>query len=204
LVKGFPVSSIEEGKEQLVIHGPGAAIRTEVVVVAAGARSSGVSSWLEDKVVPVREQALKTSPVSLSVPGVTRAGYGYTTLRQLSDGCLMVSGCRWATSHMELGEVDDSVVVDKIQRKLDETISRLYPDLSPPRVTDRWAWLYARTCDMLPIVGPVPGNPRVVMCTGFVGNPYGLAVGAARAVADGLLKEGPPELPGFMSAMRFV
>jgi sarcosine oxidase subunit beta len=205
LVLSHPVLGIEQTQDGLVVRGEDESLlKAEVVVMAAGARCQQVDSWFEDKIIPVREQALLTSPVSQLIPGANRAGYGYTHFRQVPDGGLLMGGCRWATPHMEYGETDDSVTVAKIQEKLEATVSRLFPGLSELRIRRRWAWLNARTCDMLPIVGPLPGNPRMVACTGFVGNPYGLAPGAARAVADGLMKKNSQDVPSFMSAQRFL
>ena len=105
---------------------------------------------------------------------------------------------------MEYGELDDRVLVDRIQEKLEATRDRLFPGLGDVHVRRRWAWLNARTCDMLPIIGPLPGNPRVIACAGFVGNPYGLAPQAAIAIAKGLMGEGRSDVPSFMSAQRFL
>lgn len=205
LIFSHPVRGIEQSLDGLDVRGQDETLlKTEVVIVAAGARSSQVDSWFEDKIVPVREQALLTHPVSQLIPGANRAGYGYTHFRQVRDGGLLIGGCRWATPHMEYGEVDDQVIVDRIQEKLQATVGRLFPEMGELQVRRRWAWLNARTCDMLPIIGPLPGNPRVIACTGFVGNPYGLAPQAASAVAQGLMGEGSPEVPSFMSAQRFL
>ena len=203
-VPGFAVEAIEEDEQGMrVCCADGRVVCAEVVVLAAGAWSGEVSPWLKDKVVPVREQALQTKPLPVSVKGPSRLGYGYTNLRQLSDGGLLISGCRWASSHMELGETDDGQLVSRIQDKLLASLHRFYPGCNL-EVVGRWAWLYARTCDLLPIVGPLPGQPRMIVCTGFVGNPYGLAPAAAEAVAEGLLREDAARVPDFISALRFV
>jgi len=199
------VLGIEQSVDRLLVRGDDESLlKAEVVVVAAGARSDQLESWFEDKIIPVREQALLTTPVSQLIPGTNRAGYGYTHFRQVADGGLLMGGCRWATPHMEYGETDDSVIVGRIQEKLEATVGRLFPELSGLHIRRRWAWLNARTCDMLPIIGPLPGNPRMIACTGFVGNPYGLAPRAARAVADGLMYEDSQDVPGFMNAQRFL
>ena len=60
------------------------------------------------------------------------------------------------------------------------------------------------TCDGLPLVGPIPGRSRVLSCTGFAGHQAAVGIGAARAVADGLLGESSIQVPELFSLSRFV
>src|SRR5690606_11735097 len=124
----------------------------EVVVVTTDAWSDTVDPWFEHKVMPVREQALVTAPTrSLPVPG-GRAGYGYTSWRQLDDGRVVGTGCRWATPHMEVGERDE-VVVNAIQERIRGFLQRHLGVQGD--VEARWSWVTGHSCDGLPIVGPL-------------------------------------------------
>lgn len=195
-----PVERIDFDDRGAVVRLAGRAIPSEVVVIASEARSDTVDPWFEHKVMPVREQALLTAPVrKLPHPG-GRAGYGYTSWRQLEDGRLVGAGCRWATPHMEVGERDEHVV-DAIQQRIAGFLERHLGAHAP--IEARWSWIEGHSCDGLPIIGPLPGNPRMVACVGFGANAAGLAVRAARGVADGLLGTGAP-LPSFLAASRFL
>lgn len=195
-----PVEGIRIDHRGAVVSVIGRELPCEVVVVAAGARSDTVDGWFEHKVTPVREQGLITAPAArLPVPG-GRAGYGYTAWRQLGDGRVVGAGCRWATPHLEVGEREEKVV-DVIQARIEAFLRRHLG--VEAAVEGRWSWIAGHGCDGLPIVGPLPGNPRVVACVGFGGNEAGLAVRAARGVVDGLLGAGPP-LPPFLAASRFL
>jgi glycine/D-amino acid oxidase-like deaminating enzyme len=52
---------------------------------------------------------------------------------------------------------------------------------------DAVARIVTHTCDGLPFVGPIPGDPRRVACTGMLGVGPALAVACADQVAEGLL-----------------
>lgn len=115
----------------------------------------------------------------------------------------MVSGARWATPHMEVGEHDPHAVEPRIQARLEDFLRSSLGVEAP--IVDRWAWLFTQSRDGLPILGPLPGQPRRVALTGFGANPASFAVGAARSVADGLLglDEGGA-LPWILSSRRLV
>lgn len=196
----------DRGSVRVTVEEGGATreLRAEVVVFAANAWSRSVDPWFADKITPVREQALATAPIDATLPSPAgRAGYGYTFWRQLPDRRLLVGGCRWATPHLEVGEQDDTVVVERVQARIEAFLQRHLPAAGAP-ITHRWSWIVGHACDGLPIVGPMPGAPRHVACAGFCGNEPGLAVAAARGVADGLLGLQPPEVPDFLAASRFV
>ena len=69
--------------------------------------------------------------------------------------------------------------------------------------TASWARIVAHTCDGLPIVGPMPGDPTRVACAGFQGWSPALAIAAAQGAVRGLL-DGASGLPSWLSPSRFV
>lgn len=198
---GRPVHRVVDTDAGISVLGPGFEVRTEIVVFANNARAPQVEPWFNGKIVPFREQAARFSAPSCDapLPIPVRAGFGWTTARREPEAWI-VHGCRWATQHLEVGESDDSVVRVAVHERIAAFAKRF---LGATDVTHRWSWISAGTCDGLPIIGPIPGQPRLVALSGFVGNPWGLCAGAARAVADGL-QHGSSELPRFLSSYRFV
>lgn len=183
VVERAPVGRIEESAAGLVIHAGERRVTSEIVVWAAGAGTRGLEPGLAEHLVPVREQALAVGGLPDAPPSGTRAGFGYTWLeRDGTEG--WVGGCRWATPHLEVGETEP-VVGPAVQGRLDGVVERL----GWTRPLRRWAWIEAHSRDGLPLVGPVPGSFRLVACTAFCGNDWGLAPGAAGLVAEGLLGE---------------
>lgn len=174
-------------------------LTTELVVYAGGAALAELDPFFGDKLAPVREQALRCAGGPVPGPG-GRAGYGYTWWRP-RGGQLEVGGCRWATPHLEVGETRPEVV-EAVQHKLEAFAARLAGPA--PTIASRRAWIEAHSCDGLPLIGPMPGTARHVVCAGFCGNDWGLAPGAAQAVAGGLLGEGQGTVPALFAATRFL
>lgn len=175
-------------------------VRAEAVVLTAGTGLLTVDPRFVDKVVPVREHALRYDRVTGPVVA-GRAQYGYAAWRADADGGLRVSGCRWATPHLEVGETEErpsQTVLAKV-----EAFARAHLPVDGASISHRWARILCATCDGLPIVGPMPGDPTVVCCTGFQG--FGAALGPASGagVAKGLLT-GQSGLPPWWSPGRFL
>lgn len=196
-----PVEHVGEGSGGLQIHlgGGGHVLAAEIVVYAGGAQLPALEPFFGDKLVPVREQAQLRAPGPIPPPG-GRSGYGYSWWRP-RGGLLEAGGCRWATPHLEIGETR-AEVIEIVQEKIGAFASRIG---GPQRtIVSRRAWIEAHTCDGLPLIGPLPGAARHVVCAGFCGNDWGLAPGAARAVAQGLLLEGHSTVPPLFAATRFL
>jgi glycine/D-amino acid oxidase-like deaminating enzyme len=76
------------------------------------------------------------------------------------------------------------------------------PPGAPPGAPEVETFVTAESCDGLPIVGALPGQPRVHVCTGFgaLGPTYGPA--AAHHLADALLGLRPLPLPSTFAPHR--
>ncbi len=170
-----------------VVATPGVA---EIDVLATGCDTS--DPWLADKLMPVRFQAVRFAGPALACPVVSQ----HMSVRW--SGGLVASGARWATSHMEVGETSmaPSPTVTAMLARLTGKPAN--------EVVDAWAGIVGWSCDGLPIIGPIPGRPRVVACVGFgvSGLSYGMA--AAEAVVDGVLGRIAPSLPAALASARFA
>lgn len=186
------------------LHVAGRALTAEIVVLTAGWSLARLLPWLADKLTPVRSQALVLAPPCPFPPHALLAQHGTVFARPMPDDGLLVGGCRWATPHMEVGETDDRIVVPAIDRHIRGFVARHLPHLADRPVTHRWSAIATHTCDGLPIVGPLPGRPRLIVCTGWNGQPWAYALRAARAVADGLLTGRALGVPKPLSPSRFV
>lgn len=175
----------------------GRRVSAELAVWAAGI---GGSAALPDGALwPVRDQARQID-VSAPVPA-GRAGYGHTVYRG-RDGAALVGGCRWATPHLELGETEPRLV-ERIQAQL-ARFGATHLGGAPTDADLAWAWIECHTCDGLPIVGPLPGDARIVSCTGWCGQDWALAPACADDLVDGLLSDGPTAPRAWLSPARLV
>lgn len=190
----------EEGFDASVRLLNGSRIRCDLVVMTGGAH---VTPWAADKFYTVRHQALATEPVGRIADAPIYIQYGYTGVRQLPDGAVMISGCRWATPHLEVGETDDTVVNQKVHHSLKGFLHRHWPELTDAAISHQWSGIMTFSCDGLPIIGPLPGRPRVIACGGFGAHSASLSLRAARAVVEGIETGRPAGMPDCFSSQRF-
>lgn len=198
---GDPVH-LDDEAGPVVAHLGDQRVRAELVVLAAGVGSGELDARLATAFLPVRDAAIVTAPTDRIRPGVGRAGQGWTSWFQRPDGAVVVSGARWATPHLEVGETDSSRVDPRVRARL-EAFARGPLGLEGVPIAGAWAWLFARTRDGLPLVGPMPGHSRRIALLGFESNPATFALAAARAVADGLLGGGGA-VPAAVASRRLV
>jgi glycine/D-amino acid oxidase-like deaminating enzyme len=172
--------ALDEVDGDLVLGGPGFSLTADAVVLAAGPRCAELAPTLADVVIPVREAGVWWPAPS---PEGVRAQLGYAHWAPCGGGTAL-TGCRWATPHLEVGE-RGSTPSEKVLARLDQLGARLWPDRGAP--AHRWGWSAATTCDGLPVVGPLPGSRRVVVVAGFGGADAALAPVCGRAAGLALL-----------------
>jgi glycine/D-amino acid oxidase-like deaminating enzyme len=175
-------------------------LRAEIVVYAGDHGLAALDAAFEDKLVPVREEALLAEGPGPRLP--VRAGYGYSFFRTVGSDRVLAGGCRWAASSMGVGTVVTQPADARVQTRIEAQLRRHLP--AARAILTRWAWIDTHTCDGLPIIGPLPGSARRIACTGFCGNDWGLATAAAAAITEGLLGRGQPDIPSILAFSRFV
>jgi hypothetical protein len=84
-------------------------------------------------------------------------------------------------------EVDDRLLRRMVRRALD-----FVPELAEVGVIRAWTGFRAATDDHLPLVGPLPGRPRILLAAGHEGHGVTTSLGTARILADTLLGRKPP------------
>lgn len=189
------------GDHAIFIDGWPAPVRAHLTILCAGHASTALEPWLTDKLIPVREHSLQLAG-GPGAPSAGQAQLGYVSWAPEPDGSLILSGCRWATPHMEIFEDDPTVTVPRILDKLRHFLARHFPDCDP-KERGCWARIDTHSCDNLPIIGPLPGDPTRVICAGFQGNAPALALAAAQGLAAALT-EGPTDLPDWLGPGRFL
>jgi len=196
---GQSVVRVDES-DTLTVHLAGGTVTAEVVVWAAGAACQALHPDFRDVVWPVRVQSVATADGvgAVGVPG--RGQHGHLAWSVTAAGARVLTGCRWATPHLEVGETDEQALSPVVDQKLRTMLDRLWPGSVATR---SWAGIAAFTCDGLPLVGPLPGHPRQVACVGHGGADWSFALRAGQSVAEGLLTGESQGLPDRFSPARF-
>lgn len=181
----------------------GQPVQAEIVVLAEGLAALDLEPFFADKVYPVRTQrrAFSLAPgVELPAGPAILGQMGWLMGRSLGSQ-LWMAGARWATPHCEVGERARQPSA-AVAARLTEAAARWWPGLVGAAEEDRVGTMDF-TCDGLPIVGALPGQPTLWSCLGMNGRPYNFALRCAEVVAAGILGQ-PDAAPALLGSRRFL
>jgi glycine/D-amino acid oxidase-like deaminating enzyme len=171
-----------------------AALRAERVVVATDGYGGDLVAALGRAVTPIRGQVIVTEPLPerlFPCPHYSRDGYDYW--HQPPDGRLVLGGRR--DTALEAEATGEERTTPEIQSAL-EAFARELVGFAP-KVEARWAGIWGLTEDRYPLAGPLPGDDRVWVATGYSGHGNVLGFACGELVARALLGELPDELALF-------
>ena len=94
----------------------------------------------------------------------------------------------------------DETTTEEGRRHLDEAAQRLFPSLKWKAIANHWAGLRPASSDGLPIVGPLRGDPRVLLATGHFRNGILLAPWTANTIAKMASHEEDSMVDSFLPA----
>ncbi len=174
-------------------------LKADHVVIATDGYSRGLLDPLDQVVLPTRGQVLVTAPLRgrlFTCPHYARRGYDYW--QQTDDRRLVLGGQRDADLATE--ETREEATTPLIQGRLEALAGQLAEE--PVRVTHRWAGIFGRTADLVPLAGGVPGSDGLWVACGYSGHGNVLGLACGELVADAVLGKEPPEL-GIFSPSRF-
>jgi glycine/D-amino acid oxidase-like deaminating enzyme len=164
------------------------------VILATNAHASELVPAIP--VAPVRAQMLATARdpgTALGPPAYAEWGYRYW--RQLADGRVLVGGMRHQARAEEVGTVCRPTAT--IQAHLDGELRDL--GVAAP-VRHRWAGIMGFSPDGLPLAGPLPSSPGVLLLGGYTGHGMGFAVHAAHCLVSHVVDG--TSIPGWLDAAR--
>jgi glycine/D-amino acid oxidase-like deaminating enzyme len=158
-------------------------LRAERVVVATDGYGSGLLPVLDGWIRPARAQVLVTEPLpEQRFPRPHYARHGLDYWQQVPDGRLVVGG--WRDAELETELTDEEATTPGIQRRIEALVRDLLG--RSPRITHRWAGIFGITEDLLPLVGPLPGDERVWLAAGYSGHGNVLALVCGELVAEAI------------------
>jgi gamma-glutamylputrescine oxidase len=169
----------------------------EQVLIATDGSGRGLLPELDETLWPARGQVLATAPLTerlFDCPHYARQGFDYW--QQLEDGRILLRGFRDFSILTEM--TDEETTTEPIQQALDAFLVELLGDL--PKVTHRWAGIFALTQDLLPLVGRVPARDGVWVSAGYTGHGNVLGLMCGELVAGAMLGRDDPLLELFSPA----
>ncbi|RJQ50725.1 MAG: FAD-dependent oxidoreductase [Desulfobacteraceae bacterium] len=158
------------------------------VVVAGGVRTPEILSGLgvAVPVEPVRGQVIITD----AAPAVIRHFlffFGHHYIKQTAAGNFYLG------SHLERVGFDTRVTIEKL-RAYAQTFAGALPVLSGLRIIHAFAGLRPMSADGLPIIGPLPGIPHLIVATGHCADGIRDSAATGKAVSE-LIVSGKTEMP---------
>jgi gamma-glutamylputrescine oxidase len=159
-------------------------------LLCTNAYSRFIHPYFDGKVIPTRGQCLVTAPLKAPVmQGCGYSDYGYMYYRMTFDGRLLIGGGR--KDYKALENTSEDCISDPVQQYLETYLRAKFPDVTEP-VERRWAGIMGFSADGVPLVGTLPGCPRIGFAVGFTGHGLAFGAGVAERAVDHLLTGAHP------------
>ena len=199
VINNNEVYRLEAAGDRVLVYSRKFLFTARYALLCINAYAPQLDPYFRGKVRPTRAQCLVTEPLAAPpLPYCGYSDYGYMYYRSTFDGRFLLGGGRKYYREAE-NDTSDDRLNPAVQAYLDRYLQRYFPDVQAP-VAQRWSGIMGFSADGLPLVGSLPGKPRIGFAVGF--NGHGLALGAAAAeLAVGKLLTG--SAAGAFDAERF-
>lgn len=179
-------------------------VEADLIVVAGGLETARILGKFESSLVPLLGQAFLSAPLRettrASVVGLV-ASWGYERYRFDPDRRLLGCGINPGAGE----RYDSAIALPQAQDGFYRRALQLFADLAEAGEPEaRWGVLFTATCDGLPLLGPLPGEPRIHIATGFSTSAWSRGYAAGDSVAKCLLGAPASALMQRCSARRLV
>ena len=196
------IKNIEDHNGGVRIHHQHGFTDSDVIIYMQHDQMHTLEPFFSTTLTTVRMQSISYLRTSPYISQACTTQYGY--IRWRDEGLLrLISGCRWATPHLEQGEVDDTITIPAIEAALVRTVQQCF-DEEEVHVQHRWSMIERKGCDGLPLVGALPGRDHVISCTAFQGRLLGLGFAGAESILELLDTGKTSTLPTSFSLRRFI
>ncbi|NNG17630.1 MAG: FAD-binding oxidoreductase [Gemmatimonadales bacterium] len=191
-----PVRAVGDG---FVVMVDGARLEAEVIIIAAGLATPGL---LDPPLPQLRVRPKKGHlAITARVPGFVRhqlieLGYLKSAHGQMQSSVAFnvqprATGQVLVGSSRQIDNINPAVEMDMIARIITRAATFL-PGIGTLPVIRTWAGLRPSTDHNLPVIGPLPGRPRLFVATGHEGVGITTSLGTGRLITDLALGRTPP------------
>ena len=193
-----------KGEAAIAVRGSGWSYGAgDLCLVAAGLETRTLLGRFSSILLPLAGQAFRTPPLKecarSSVVGLS-AGWGSERYRFDDELRLLGCGISPRQSFQQGTNVDQ-----KAMKVLLERAAQLFTDFEgEAEQTMQWAVEFTGTCDGLPLLGALPGEPRIQVATGFGASAWSRGWEAGLSVAAAIRGQAENLLLGRCSPGRFL
>lgn len=181
------VVQIETSKEFATVRTKdNKSFKSEIIVLANGLGISKLMPEMADKLIPYQDQWNKfkfnTSPFEIGDWFLIFAQYSLFTLFNDSNESLWICGGRFKRKFEGIGSSTPSLCSRSLQAC--HSFAQKFLKLEKLEHLCSIALNDINTCDELPIIGPMYGQERILLATGYAGAGIAVGFGAGSCLAD--------------------
>ena len=160
-------------------------IHCELVVLACHHHMITLMPELEEIVIPYSDQwsSYRATGKQLKAGLVLTANHGHEWGVVVSDNEIHLGGARFLRRLAGTGDAVPHADA-KITAYLQQRFLKFLPSLSALHCQSTTPLIGVRPCDELPIIGPMYGNDRILLATGYMGNGLSWGLQAGKCLAD--------------------
>jgi len=191
LCPNISVHSFDQKEGKVVLHYSKGTSICDFLFLGAGIGNRDLDVFFREKLTPVRIQMMSIPHQKTHLSAMCETQYGYIQFRDSiqNEQCYrLLTGCRWATPHLEIGEETEDVV-DAISQAQWRYAQKHFPFSKELNIQNiqKWSAIQTHSCDGLPIVGPLPGREHIFSLCAFRDRQASLGIGSAIVLAHNLL-----------------
>ncbi len=186
IFEAAPVMEMEQVGGIWHLRSGGRTIRTEQVIIATnGYSSEHLPRWLSGRYMPTQSAVAVTRPMSDNEIGAQ----GWTTRQMCYDSRNMLHYFRLMPDNRMLfglrgGLLASPAAETRARARLRQDFDRIFPAWAHVEFTHYWSGMVCIARDMMPYVGPVPGQPGLLTALCYHGNGVGMASYSGALVAE--------------------
>jgi glycine/D-amino acid oxidase-like deaminating enzyme len=192
-------TKIEASAKGVAIHTEMKTVHCDLVVLACHLNIRAFVPEIRSALVPVADQwsvmtgggsfaSLRMTEGSLrmtkaTTPNVFSAFHSYEWGAITAPGRFIFGGGRFLRPLAGI-EAEAPSVETKIENFLKGQLAKNFADIGTPSIESSTGGLECRPCDELPVIGPMFGEDRILLATGYMGNGFVLGFLAGRYLAQ--------------------
>ena len=160
-------------------------VHSELVVLACHHHMVTLMPELEEIVIPYSDQwsSYRAEGNQLKAGLVLTANHGHEWAVVVSETEIHLGGARFLRRLAGTGDAMPCANA-KISAYLQQRFLKFLPTLSALHCERTVPLIGVRPCDELPLIGPMYGNDRILLATGFMGNGLSWGFQAGKCLAD--------------------
>ncbi|MDC0660158.1 FAD-dependent oxidoreductase [Leisingera sp. SS27] len=196
LFQNSPAQSVKQTSGGFEIETKKGRLQASKVVIATnGYSSEDLPEWLAGRYMPAQSTVMVTRPLTeaeLQKQGWFSHQMAYDTRNLLHYFRLMPDN-RFLFG-MRGGLLSSSRAEAGIRRKLRQDFEAMFPEWHQVETTHSWSGMVCLSRNLVPFIGPVPGNPGLFAGLCYHGNGVAMGSYAGRLLSD-LVQDTQPDLP---------